>query len=164
MLERKVPPGRTSLMAQPELLGQLRAALRAGILSSLEEVTTWIKKEHGIRMAPKSVAYQLRKRGWASFRADRRPPSQSSSTIHREGRRELKTPEERLAYDLGVQAAREYNKPVGVVYLGKRASGEGLVTLVDVCLEVVYDLLERGECSLEWANRFLQALKAECGR
>jgi transposase len=163
LLERTAPPGRTSPIARPELLAQLRAALRAGELSSLEEVTDWLRAEHGIRMASKSVAYQLRKRGLASFRASPRRSAQSSSSIHREARSELKSPEERLAYDLGVQAAREYSKPTSVAYLGKRASDETLVTLVDDYLEVIYDLLERGECSLEWANRFLQAVKAELG-
>lgn len=61
LLERETPPGSISPIALPEVQAEFRAGVAAGRWRSAGEVAAWLKQEHGIRRASKSVYYWLAK-------------------------------------------------------------------------------------------------------
>lgn len=77
--------------------------------------------------------------------------------------REHQSPAEVLAYDLGALAASaclaKDSEPA--LCLGKRSEAGQDLTLVDSYLEAFYELLEREECPLATATKFVDALKGE---
>ena len=66
LLQRDTPPGATSPLSAPRLQAQLRAGLRAGRWRSAEAMAAWLKEEHGIDRARKTLYYWLKKNGWAA--------------------------------------------------------------------------------------------------
>jgi transposase len=61
LLERDTPPGAISPIAQPAILAQLDAGLKAGMWKTAEDVAVWLKREHRIARARKTIYYWLRK-------------------------------------------------------------------------------------------------------
>ena len=168
LLERKSPPGQTSPMALPEVRDQLHVGINIGLWSSVEQVRDWLISARGIRLTPKSIRRQLRKIG-VLFCLPRPTPvgrTRASKPKRTARLREHQSPGEVLAYDLGVHAASAYLakdlKPK--LYLGKRPDSSQDATPVDSCLMAFYELLEREECPLVIANKFLDALKKEWAR
>ena len=66
LLRRDTPPGSKSPLSAPGLQAQLRAGLRAGRWRSAEAMVAWLKEEHGIDRARKTLYYWLKKNGWAA--------------------------------------------------------------------------------------------------
>ena len=61
LLKRDSAPGRESPMATKRIQGQLTKLLKSGQLKTASQVSSWLKQEHGIKMARKSVYYWLNK-------------------------------------------------------------------------------------------------------
>jgi transposase len=65
LLERETPPGSTSPVAAPKIQEQLQAGLQAGRWRTAGQVAAWLKQDHGIERAAKSLYYWLGKVGGA---------------------------------------------------------------------------------------------------
>jgi transposase len=65
LLEREAPPGKPSPVADPKVQEQLQAGLKAGRWRTAGQVAAWLKQEHGIQRAAKSLYYWLGKVGGA---------------------------------------------------------------------------------------------------
>jgi len=65
LLERETPPGSASPVAEPKIQEQLQAGLKAGRWRTAGQVAAWLKKDHGIERAAKSLYYWLGKAGGA---------------------------------------------------------------------------------------------------
>ncbi len=66
LLERETPPGVVSPLAQPRLQAELRMGFQAGRWASAAEVATWLRDQHGIKRARKSIYYWLNLNGWTA--------------------------------------------------------------------------------------------------
>ena len=87
LLARDTPPGASSPLSAPRLQAQLRAGLRAGRWRSAEAMVAWLKEEHGIDRARKTLYYWLKKNGWAAPGARRLASGAKSEEGVRAGRR-----------------------------------------------------------------------------
>lgn len=65
LLERAVPPGKSSPVAGAKVQAQLQAGLKAGRWRTAGQVAAWLQQEHGIERAAKSLYYWLGKVGGA---------------------------------------------------------------------------------------------------
>ena len=65
LLERERPPGKSSPVAKPKVQAQLQAGLKAGHWRTAGQVAAWLKENHGIERAAKSLYYWLGKVGGA---------------------------------------------------------------------------------------------------
>jgi len=61
ILERETPPGAVSPIASPMVQAELRTGVATGRWQSASEVARWLKDEHGIKRATKSIYYWLSK-------------------------------------------------------------------------------------------------------
>lgn len=65
LLRRQPPPGKPSPVAEPTVQAQLQAGLKAGRWRTAGQVAAWLKADHGIERAAKSLYYWLGKVGGA---------------------------------------------------------------------------------------------------
>ena len=65
LLERHPPSGKPSPVAQPAVQTQLQAGLKSGRWRTASQVAAWLKADHGIERAAKSLYYWLGKVGGA---------------------------------------------------------------------------------------------------
>jgi transposase len=65
LLKREAPPGLTSPLAEPKVQAQLKEGLKAGRWRTAEQVAAWLREEHGIKRAAKSIYRWLGKAGGA---------------------------------------------------------------------------------------------------
>lgn len=63
LLTRDTPPGSESPLANVAIQKQLQVGVRSGRWKSATEVAVWLKEEHGIQRARKSIYYWLGRRG-----------------------------------------------------------------------------------------------------
>lgn len=62
LLERNTPPGAVSPITSPEVQAAMRAGIKSERWQSASEVAAWLKAEHGITRATKSIYYWLPKK------------------------------------------------------------------------------------------------------
>lgn len=160
---RNSPPGRTSPLDRPKVRAKLLPGLRDRRWRSTVEVSAWLKNEYNIQLAPKSVQRRLKAMGW-----DLRPPKPMSVTWTKASRaktaarqREHQTDYEVLSYDMGVQAAATFIRSMMRSQPGKETGDGSEPRPIDEHLEIIFELLEKGECSLAQAGRFVDAVREE---
>ena len=78
LLKRTAPPGKPSPVAETKVQEQLQAGLKAGRWCTAGQVAAWLKQEHGIKRATKSLYYWLGKAGGA-LRVPESLPRQTGS-------------------------------------------------------------------------------------
>ena len=61
LLARDTPPGKVSPLSGGDLQKDLKIGLKAGRWSTAQQVADWLRQEHGIKLARKSVYYWFRK-------------------------------------------------------------------------------------------------------
>jgi transposase len=166
LLDRRSPPGQTSPLSHPNVLSKLQDGLRNGRWRTYNEVAAWLNALHDIRMTPKSLQRRLRAMGLglrkpkpASIKS---PPA--SRTRRNERRGEHQTDHAIVSYDLGVGAALNSIRAMERSQAGGQTGDLSGVAPIDVYLEVIFELLEKGECSLAQANRFVVAARQKWER
>lgn len=163
LLNRKSPPGQTSPVSHPNVSAKLLQGLRNRRWRSYNEVAIWLEATHDIRITPKSLQRRLRAMGWM-LRKPKPTPIKSipASQAKRNDRRgEHQTDHEIVSYDLGVEAALTLIRTMERSQSARQAEDSVEAAPVDAYLEAVFELLEKRECSLAQANRFIAVIQEE---